>query len=172
MIFTVIAAVWLIAAIAVGASGALQALRPPIPQLIPAGLTIALLAAWRLSYALRAWSEAIDLRALIALHVMRFVGGYFLLLCGRGELPCSFALPAGWGDVAVAVTASVLLISWKQLGSRSVLLAVWNSLGLLDILFVVVNAARHGMADPGSMAAMLRLPLILLPAFLVPLIIA
>jgi len=45
-------------------------------------------------------------------------------------------------------------------------------LGLADILFVVVTAARLGVADPESMAALLQLPLSLLPTFLVPLIIA
>jgi hypothetical protein len=45
-------------------------------------------------------------------------------------------------------------------------------LGLADILFVVATAARLALADPASMAALLRLPLSLLPTFLVPLIIA
>lgn len=44
-------------------------------------------------------------------------------------------------------------------------------LGLLDILFVVATAGRLGLAAPASMAAVLRLPLSLLPTFLVPLII-
>ena len=45
-------------------------------------------------------------------------------------------------------------------------------LGLADILFVVVTAARLATTDPASMVALLRLPLSLLPTFLVPLIIA
>ncbi len=45
-------------------------------------------------------------------------------------------------------------------------------LGLADILFVVATAARLAAANPESMAALLRLPLSLLPTFLVPLIIA
>jgi hypothetical protein len=44
--------------------------------------------------------------------------------------------------------------------------------GLADILFVVATAARLVTADAGQMAAMMRLPLSLLPCFLVPLIIA
>jgi hypothetical protein len=172
MKYALIAAVWLVVALAAGASGALQQLRPPIPQLILAGLTIAVLAAWRISGAFRAWLEAIDLRWLIALHLTRFVGLYFLFLCGRGDLPCTFARPAGWGDVVVAILACVLLLGWRKLGSRSVVVGLWNVLGLIDILLVVTNAARHGVADPPSMAALLRLPLSLLPTFLVPLIIA
>ena len=37
---------------------------------------------------------------------------------------------------------------------------------------MVATAARLAAADPGSMVALLRLPLSLLPTFLVPLIIA
>jgi hypothetical protein len=48
----------------------------------------------------------------------------------------------------------------------------WNVVGMLDIGFVVATAARLAAADPSSMRALLRLPLSLLPTFLVPLIIA
>jgi hypothetical protein len=48
----------------------------------------------------------------------------------------------------------------------------WNVLGLVDILLVVATAARLGIADPESMRPLLRLPLSLLPTFLVPLVIA
>jgi hypothetical protein len=43
---------------------------------------------------------------------------------------------------------------------------------LIDILFVVATASRLARADPDSMNALLRLPLSLLPTFLVPLLIA
>jgi hypothetical protein len=167
-----IVTVWFLLAIAIGASGTLQQLRPPAPQLIVAGLAAALLAAWRISAAFHAWLQAIGLRALVALHLSRFVGVFFLLLSRRNELPCDFALPAGWGDVAIATLAGVLLICWRGLAPLRAWIGAWNTLGLLDILFVVVSAAKHGMAEPLSMAPLLRLPLSLLPTFLVPLIIA
>jgi hypothetical protein len=172
MRFGLIAGGWLAGAIILGASGALQQIRPPAPQLILVALTVGLLVAERLSGTFRAWLRTVDLRVLIALHVTRFVGFYFLFLCGRGQLPCSFATTAGWGDVFVATFAATLLVSWKFVARRRLVLAIWNGFGLLDILFVVASAARHGMADPLSMAAMLRLPLSLLITFLVPLIIA
>src|SRR3954468_9516959 len=172
MRFGLIAAVWLTVAILVGASGALQQLRPPAPQLILVSLTVALLTAWRLVSALRDWLQTVDLRVLIAIHVSRFIGFYFLFLCGRRELPCSFATMAGWGDVVVATFATLFLFGWKFVATRRLWLGTWNSLGLVDILFVVASAARHGMVDPLSMSAMLRLPLSVLITFLVPLIIA
>ncbi|HEY0723504.1 MAG TPA: hypothetical protein VGD41_05920 [Pyrinomonadaceae bacterium] len=172
MKFIIIGAIWFVAAIALGASGVLARLRPPAPQVVLLALTIALLVAWRAGDSFRRWVEGSDLRALIAIHLTRFVGLYFLFLCGRGELPCSFAKPAGFGDILVATLALGLLLGWKTISSSRGLIAAWNALGLIDILFVVASAARHAMAKPGSMAAMLQLPLSLLITFLVPLIIA
>ena len=72
----------------------------------------------------------------------------------------------------VATLALVLLVCWKLVATKRGWVGGWNALGLLDILLVVANAARHAMANPASMAALVRLPLSLLPTFLVPLIIA
>jgi len=172
MKFALIALIWLVAAIVVGASGALEKLRPPAPQIIIAGLTVALLIAWRASEAFKKWVETIDLRVLIALHLTRFVGIYFLYLSGRGELPSSFAIPAGCGDIGVATAAAVLILCWSWFKRKRLWVTLWNAAGLLDILAVVVSAAAHALTDRTSMAALLHLPLSLLPTFLVPLIIA
>jgi hypothetical protein len=171
MKFAVIAAIWLVAAIAIGASGALQRLAPPVPQVIIAGLTLALLIAWRTSETFNRWVQTIDLRALMAVHLTRFVGMYFLYLSARAELPHSFAIPAGCGDIAVATIAAVLLLCWSRLSRKKLWVGLWNAAGLLDILGVVVSAAGHGLANRTSMAALLHLPLSLLPTFLVPVII-
>jgi hypothetical protein len=165
---------WLGIAVALGATGVVARLRPPAPQLVVAGLTAALLLADRLAPGFRAWADELDVRAVPTFHLTRFVGFYFLALYGRGELPRAWAVPSGLGDIAVAVGAALLLVAVGRPRTRAArrLYLAWNVLGLLDILFVVVTAARLALADPGSMAALLRLPLSLLITFVVPVIIA
>jgi len=170
--FAFLGLLWLVLAIALGLSGLLRHVRPPGPQIMIFGLTGALVAAYWWSRSFRDWLRALDLRAMVALHLTRFVGFYFLWLYGRGELPYRFAVPGGWGDIIVATGATVLLANWSGFGRRRAVLFVWNVYGLVDILFVVATAAAEGRADPLSMAALLRMPLSLLATFLVPLIIS
>jgi len=99
---------------------------------------------------LRTWLMTVDERLLVGFHLTRFVGVYFLVLYGRGELPFDFAVPGGgW---------------WAY--------SIWNVLGLIDIAFVVATAARLALTAPDSMQALLRLPLNLLLTWLVPIVIA
>jgi hypothetical protein len=170
---TIGACLWLLAAIAVSASGRLVALQPPRPQLVLVALTAGLMIAVLRAAPIRDWVATIPLRGLVGLHLTRAIAGSaFLLYLGRGQLPAAFAIPSGWGDIGVAVLAAALLFgaSAEAAGGRR-LFALWNLLGLIDILLVVANAARTAMADPVSMAELLRLPLSLLPTFLVPIII-
>ena len=168
----VVGLVWLGIALTLGALGVISRLRPPLPQLVLLVLCAALIATYLCSRGLRRWTLQIDPRAIVALHLSRFVGFYFLLLGARGDLPRVFATPAGWGDILVASLAVPLLISGppSTLQHRRFYL-VWNALGLADILFVVFTAARLGIVAPDSMKALLVLPLSLMPTFLVPLII-
>ncbi len=163
--------VWLAAAIAAGASGAVASLRPPLPQLVLLALTIALIVCGEVVPGLKAWRSAVDARALLAVHLTRFVGLYFVYLHGRGRLPYAFAVPGGWGDVAVATVAAALLLTGPPStpGRRRGYL-LWNLLGLVDIVLVAATAGRLAWLDPASMAELQRLPLSLLPTFLVPLI--
>ena len=167
------ASVWLLAASAVGVSGLLRSARPPLPQVVLVVLTAAILALFWTPGLFRRWALIVDLRALVLIHVTRFVGIYFLVLYGRGELPYPFAVPGGWGDIAVATAAlAVGLASRPDTTTGRRVIMGWNVFGLWDILFVVVTATRLGLDDPQSMRALVRLPLSLLPTFLVPIIIA
>jgi hypothetical protein len=164
---------WLLIATGLAAAGIIGTLPPTAAPLVVFGLTgVVLAAGWRLA-GFRAWLSAIDERWLVGLHLTRFVGAYFLYLYGQGRLPYAFAVPGGWGDIAVASLAAILLVAGPPRGTRRrAAYFVWNVFGLADILFVVATAARLTMADPESMVVLLRLPLSLLPTFLVPLLIA
>ena len=155
-----IATAWFAIALALGAAGVVEKLRPPIPQLILLGLTALLLLALVALPSFRAWALHLDPRAVVALHFTRFfAGGYFLVLYHRGEMPYSFAVPAGWGDIATAILALILLLAAKperRTGLR--LYVIWNVFGLIDILAVVGNAATTAIRDPESMRAFCNCP--------------
>jgi hypothetical protein len=114
----------------------------------------------------------LPVKVLILLHVTRLVGIYFLLLHREGKLPWAFAVPGGIGDIVVAATAlGVICLPLRTpFGRRAAL--IWNTLGLIDIVCVVSTAAVLGMRAPMSILALTIPPLVLLPTFLVPLIIA
>jgi hypothetical protein len=132
---------------------------------------LVLLACWKIG-PIRAFALNVDLHWLVLFHVTRFfAGAFFLMLCQRGQLPCTFARPAGWGDIVVAVLVLAVLGSTRTHFAKTLLLT-WNTLGLIDIIFVVFSALRFGLKDWQSMHALRELPLSLLPTFLVPLIIA
>ena len=162
---------WFLTALALGASGRLSLLRPPAPQLVLLALTAALLIAGTLLPGFRGWLAGLNLRLIVALHLTRFIGIYFLILYSRGQLPYAFAVPGGIGDIAIASGALVLVLLVPDWAGHRPWLLAWNALGFLDILYVVATAARLAWANPDSMATLLRLPLSLLPTFLVPLII-
>jgi hypothetical protein len=163
---------WGAVAAAVGAAG-MVASSPVPPPAVAGGLVFAGLLAWALSARFRAWVRAVPLWALVAIHLVRFVGAWFLVLYRRGELPFAFAVPGGWGDILAAASAAALLVAAipaRTPARRRVLLA-WNVFGLLDILFVVATAARLYLADPLQLAPLTRMPLSLLPTYFVPLVV-
>ncbi|MBA3272647.1 MAG: hypothetical protein H0T11_02080 [Chthoniobacterales bacterium] len=162
--------VWLAAATAVGASG-LLARSPVPPPAIAVALTILLLVALFSATSLR--RRVRSLGNLVAFHIVRIAAGaWFLVLSARGVLPGEFALVAGWGDIAVGIGAVLVwwrcfpLVSSTQRGT----LLVWNALGLLDIVAVLANGARIFLRDPAMGEPFTRLPVALLPTFVVPLV--
>jgi len=100
----------------------------------------------------------------------RIVGFTFVLLEAKGMLPGVFALPAGYGDMAIGATAT--MVAWKltEPGHRGSFI-FWQLLGIADLVTAVSLGTTAGILSPHgpSMALMTRLPLSLIPTFLVPL---
>jgi hypothetical protein len=109
-------------------------------------------------------------RNLTYLQSWRVIGLIFVIWEARGILPAIFALPAGYGDMAIGATAS--LVAWKLAnpGHRSAFI-LWQALGIADLVLAVSLGTTAPFLSPHStpMAAMTVLPLSLIPTLLVPL---
>lgn len=162
---------WFFFAIAIGVGNTFRNASTPVVGLTVWGLAaLVLFASWKIPL-FRNWSLSVPLPTLVAIHLVRFIGIYFLILGSRGALPVGFAQPAGIGDIIIAAGATFLL-TMPNIRSWQILLRIWNFFGFIDIVFVAFNALRFGLQDWQSMAPLRSLPLSLLPAFFVPLIIA
>jgi hypothetical protein len=167
---SVLGAGWFLIALFIGETELLSLLPGPATPITLFGLTLAILSLFWICQSFRTWVNQLQLKTLISLHLVRFMGIYFLFLHSRGQLPATFALTAGWGDIVVALGAVLLLlIPAARYSSRAVL--AWNAIGLVDILLVVATAAGLAFANRASMSALTRLPLSFLPTMIVPLII-
>jgi hypothetical protein len=145
-------------------------------------LSLALIAAaFRFSPTLRRVVAATPLPALIGVQFYRVLGAVFLVVMGLGQLPAYFALPAGWGDVAVGLAAPLVALAMVRQASGARMLAIgWNVVGLLDLVIAVgmgtgrlapYLAPELGAHVPPA-TAMGMFPLILVPTFAVPLSVA
>ena len=111
---------------------------------------------------------------LIRLHLWRLVGIVFLVLMVRGQVPALWALPAGIGDILVAVTAPwVARDVDTPRGRRRAI--IWNLFGIADL---IVAVGLGIMTSPGptqvfrtapTSELMTHFPMALVPTFLVPL---
>ena len=113
---------------------------------------------------------------LVGLQVYRVIGGIFVVLWIGGLLPGQFAIPAGIGDVLVGVLAAVVaaMLAGGVRGARGSAIG-WNLIGILDL---VVAVATGFLSSPGPLQVLAldqpnvlttAYPLVLIPAFAVPL---
>lgn len=159
--------VWLGLAWVAGAGGVLARLPPAGVQLTIIGLTAAFSVALVRHATFSAGAGALGVRPILAFHLVRLVGLYFLWLQSQGRMPAEFAQRAGWGDVAAALFAAVLLFCPEGAGFRAALLA-WNFLAAADLLVAVGTAGWLNVNRPGSMVELTRLPLAFVPLWIVP----
>ena len=153
---------------------------PPLPILLGVLTPLAVFfVAYLLSRTIREFVLAIDPRLMMAMQAWRFAGLGFLALYAHGVLPGFFAWPAGLGDIAIGMTAPWLLAVLMRQPSFAVsrTFVIWNLLGILDLVVALATGALGTIlvagADTGvTTAAMAQMPLVLIPAFFVPVLFA
>jgi hypothetical protein len=170
---------WLAVVVLLGRARAFDAPPGTPPLAIVGGVAVPLavfFAALALSKGFRAWVLALDPRVTAALQAWRFAGFVFLALYVHGVLPGRFAIPAGLGDMAIAVAAPWILVRLLRdpgfAASRTYV--AWNVLGLLDLAVAMTEGGLGALLATGASgevttAPMAHLPLLLIPAWLVPL---
>lgn len=164
--------VWLAVATAVGFTGVIGAVRMG-PQLIALTLTVVAVFVSSRVAVVRQSVDALPIQALVGVHVVRFIGIAFLVLGARGELSPLFAERAGWGDITTASIAVVLLLIGLARTIPPRALIAWNAFGVLDLIVAVTTAGFVAVrGDLPGMEPLLRLPLVLVPIFAVPLLFA
>jgi hypothetical protein len=175
---TAVLGMWLILVFALGAGEMLVAPpgRLPLPILLASSVPIGVfLAAFWLWPEFHARALAVDLRLLTGIQAWRFAGFGFLALYTYGVLPGFFAWPAGLGDMAISLSAPWMLAALIRQPNfaASKGFVVWNILGILDLVVAIGSGVLGSRFAADVVAAvttgpMAHLPLVLIPAYLVP----
>ena len=124
------------------------------------------------SVGFRQFALSLNPRTLTFVQSWRIAGFTFLALYAAGLLPGVFALPAGWGDIAIGATAPLAALKLANFSRRRGFI-FWQTLGIVDLVTAVVlgTTARWISPSEPSTAIMSALPMSLIPTFAVPLLI-
>ncbi|ODU26065.1 MAG: hypothetical protein ABS93_04155 [Thiobacillus sp. SCN 62-729] len=169
---------WFVLVVVLGTGGTFAGPpgRPPLPILVAVLAPLALFyTASRLSSRFHGLVMAADLRILVSMQAWRAGGLGFLALYAHGVLPGFFAFPAGLGDIAIGVTAPLVLLTLLRrpdfVASRR--FRRWNWLGILDLVVALSLGAFGSMLASGvpgeiTTGVMAFMPEVIIPAYLVP----
>jgi hypothetical protein len=144
--------------------------QPPLPILLSVVVPVGAFLIWMASSpAFRRFVFSLDPRTATMMHTGRLAGFTFLVLYSYGILPGLFALPAGWGDVAIGATAPFVALMLVSPDHRKSFL-LWQALGVLDLVVALSTGALTSVLLPLGSAPfpMAVLPLSLIPTFAVP----
>ena len=145
---------------------------PPLPLGLAVLTPIILFLVWFVSSAnFREFTLSLNPRLLTLVQSWRVGGFVFLVLATYGILPRMFALPAGWGDITIGATASLVAFKLATADHRKAFV-LWQVLGITDLVAAVMLGTLATLLDPHSIPtdAMTVLPMSLIPTFAVPLL--
>lgn len=171
-------AIWLALILILGAIGVFDTPESalPLPLLLAVMMPILIfLALFRAVAGFRDLVLSADLRLATGVQAWRFAGFGFLALYAHGLLPGFFAWPAGLGDMAIGLTAPwvVLALIKRPEVAASKGFVTWHLLGLLDFAVALTtgilgSGTAIGVDGDITTDIMGRLPLVLIPCYLVP----
>jgi hypothetical protein len=165
-------AAWFVIALGASALHLLQGApgQPPIAILMAVLTPVVVFSIWYgSSKPFREWVLSLNPRTLTLIHAERIGGLVFLAMYTYKLLPGMFALPAGWGDIAIGATA--YLAATRLIPNHRRAFIAWQMLGVLDLVVALSMAAVSSLLHPLGIttAPMAELPLSLIPSFGVPL---
>jgi hypothetical protein len=110
--------------------------QPPVLLGLPVLLGFLLFFASR---AFRRFVRSINPVTITALQSYRVIGVAELVLYSWHQLPALFAMPTGWGDIFIGITAPLAALALAS-GKRSgkVIFILWSVLGILDLVDGIV----------------------------------
>jgi hypothetical protein len=169
---------WLALVLVLGSRGTFVATGGAPPLALLLGLLIPLslfLLGYRTIPTLREFVLSVDPRLIVGVQAWRWAGFGFLTLYTYKVLPGVFAWTAGLGDMAIGVTAPLVLATLLRRPdfAASKRFVAWNLSGILDLTVAVTIGAVVPLVAPNfygavTTAPMSQLPLALIPTFLVP----
>jgi hypothetical protein len=172
-------AAWFVLALAASALNVFETdpNRPPLPLLVSVLVPLMIFSIWYLSSrGFREFVLSLNPSTLTMVQAWRIAGFVFLVLYAYRMLPGLFALPAGWGDVAIGATALVVAVKFASPAHRTSFI-LWQLLGVADLVIALGTGAAGRFIRPQDFTGasgittspMTVLPLSLIPTFGVPL---
>lgn len=156
---------WALVVAVLGGAGVFAAAPVPAIALFVVMGAAAPLVLYAANPGFRAYLDAVPIERLTAFHVWRILAALLLWTAGAdGALPPAFVRNAAWGDLAVGCAAILLLMS-RRTPQRYL---AFHLFGLLDFVVAVGTGLSYAVAGDPAMAAIARLPLVLIPLFGVP----
>jgi hypothetical protein len=146
---------------------------PPLALGLAVAIPLVVFLFWYATSAgFRQFALSLDPRALTFVQSWRIVGFTFLVLYAAGILPGVFALPAGWGDIAIGATAPLAALKLANFSRRRSFI-FWQILGIFDLVMAVTLGTTARLISPHGVSTqvMTVLPMSLIPTFAVPLLI-
>lgn len=120
--------------------------------------------------------EKAPMEWIIGVQTYRIAGVVFLDLHAQGLLPAAFAIPSGYGDIIVGITAPIVAIVYYLRKSYARKLAIlWNYIGIADLIIALTMGAlafplpAQFLSNDVSTEILALYPMAIIPLFAVPL---